>query len=55
MMEMFMFAIILTAVQVVAGLAMVRFCMTDFVVKRYVKFAKKTMDKLVQMEFEDED
>lgn len=55
MLEMFVFAVILVAVQLVAGLALMRFVMTDFVMKRYLKFMKKYMNKLVEMEFEDED
>lgn len=55
MLDMFVFAFVLVTMQVVAGLALVRFMMTDFVMKRYVKFMKKYMNKVMQMEFEDEE
>lgn len=55
MLNMFVFAVILVAVQLVAGLALMRLLMTDFVMERYIKFTKKQMNKLMEMEFEDED
>lgn len=55
MLDMIVFAVILVAVQVVAGLALVRLMMTDFVMQKYFKFVKRYMNKLIEMEFEDED
>lgn len=54
MLDMFVFAVVLVAVQVVAGLALVRLMMTDFVMKRYLKFMKRNMNKLMEMEEEEE-
>lgn len=55
MLDMFVFAVVLVTVQVVAGLVLLRLCMTDFVMKRYAKFARRQMNRLMEMEFEDED
>lgn len=55
MLDMFVFAVILVAVQLVAGLALMRLLMTDFVMEKYLKIMKKYMNKIVEMEFEDED
>ena len=55
MLDMVVFAVVLVVVQFVAGFALVRLMMTDFVMQRYLKFMKKYMNKLVEMEFEDED
>lgn len=54
MLEMFVFAVILVAMQVVAGLALVRLMMTDYVMQKYLKFMKKYMNKIMEMEEEEE-
>lgn len=50
MLDMFVFAVILVTVQVLAGLVLMRFVMTDYFVKKYLKFMKKYMNRILEME-----
>lgn len=55
MLEMVMFAVVLVAVQVLAGLVLVRVCMTDWFMRKYMRMMNKCMNKLMEMEEEIED
>lgn len=55
MLEMVVFAVVLVAVQVFAGLLLVRVCMSEWFMKKYMRMMKKYMNRLMEMEFEDED
>ena len=55
MLEMVMFAVVLVAVQVLAGLVLVRVCMTEWFLNKYMRMMKKCMNRLLEMEEEIED
>lgn len=55
MLEMVMFAVVLVIMQVFAGLVLVRIGMTEWFMKKYMRMMKKHMNRLIEMELEDED
>lgn len=55
MLEMVVFAVVLVAVQVLAGLALVRVCLSEWFMKKYMRMMKKYMNRLMEMELDELD